>query len=267
MNEQVNAALDEELANAVRSLDPATPTPRPVRGVVLHTRAGGNDPRAAPADQAAQTMNVRWPLVPADSVPNRFGWRHEGPGPQWPETVDPSEELLPASRFDHPALKRRPLYVPQRVGVKTFSFMMRKGCAGLAHCYRREPEALYRRITELTLKEDDGVALRWMIAGLHHGEDFVGMHTMSRLTIQELAHLVRSAFTEKETPYRSWLNQWGREPDRPLPSLPGVIPLESEDDLTGLHIDDIPVGDDRRIDHDGITYLKLHGHRYWLERV
>ena len=44
VNEQVNAALDEELANAVRSLDPATPTPRPVRGVVLHTRARGDEP-------------------------------------------------------------------------------------------------------------------------------------------------------------------------------------------------------------------------------
>ena len=63
-------------------------------------------------------MNVRWPLVPADSVPNRFGWRHEGPGPQWPETVDPSEELLPASHFDHPALKRRPLYLPNLHGTK-----------------------------------------------------------------------------------------------------------------------------------------------------
>ena len=89
------------------------------------------------------------------------------------------------------------------------------------HCYRKEPEALYRRITELTLEEDDGVALRWMITGLHQDEDFVGMHTMSRLTIEELAHLVRSAFGEKQTPYRSWLNQWAREPDRPLPGPNG----------------------------------------------
>ena len=78
-------------------------------------------------------MKLRAPLVPADAVPNRFGWRHEGPGPQWPDVDDPDEELLPAARFDHPALKRRPPYVPERQGVATFSFMMLKGCAGLAH--------------------------------------------------------------------------------------------------------------------------------------
>ena len=94
-----------------------------------------------------EPMKLRAPHLPADTVPNRFGWRHEGPGPQWPddegETV---EELFPAESFNHPALKRRPPYDAQRQGTAMLSFTVRKGCAGLAHGYHREPEKLYRRI-------------------------------------------------------------------------------------------------------------------------
>ena len=107
-----------------------------------------------------------------------------------------------------------------------------------------------------TLDEEDGAALRWMLSGLHHAEDFVRLHTMGRLTIEELAYLVRWAFGEKNTPYHSWLNQWGRDPQRPLPSLFATIELETANDLIGLHVDDIPAGDDRRIDEDGFTYIK-----------
>ena len=213
-----------------------------------------------------EPMKLRAPLVPVDAVPNRFGWHHEGPGPQWPDDEETDEELLPAESFNHPALKRRPPYVPERQGTATFSFMVRKRCAGLAHRYRREPEELYRRIMRQALEKEDGAAIRWMISGLHRAEDFVRLHTMGRLSIEELAYMVRWAFGEEQTPYRRWLNQWGREPNRPLPSLPGTIKLETENDLIGLRIDDIPAGDDRRIDEDGCTYVKLNGHMYWLRR-
>ena len=33
-----------------------------------------------------------------------------------------------------------------------------------------------------------------------------------------------------------------------------------------MDVDDIPVGDDRRIDEDGFTYIKLNGHMYWLKK-
>ena len=204
-------------------------------------------------------MNLRAPMVPEDAVPNRFGWRHEGPGPQWPKRADPKEELLPSERFDHPALKRRPCYVPEREGIETFSFMLRKGCAGLAHRHRREPEPLYRRITRQTMRAKDVAAVRWMISALHTDEDFVRLHTMGRLSIEELAYVVRTAYGPARAPFRAWLNQWAREPEKPLPSLPGTVMLRSEDELMGLRIDDIPAGDDRRIDEEGVTYLKLNG--------
>ena len=211
-------------------------------------------------------MTVRWPLVPADAAPNRFGWRHEGPGVQWPEPSDTNEQLLPSEDFDHPELKRPPAYVPEHEGEATFDFMMLKGCAGLAHEFRRQPAELYARIKQQALERDDEPALRWMITGLRKDEDFVALHTMGRLSIQELAYLVRTAFGAERAPFRRWLNQWARDPHKPLPSLPGTIGLKSENDLVGLHIDDIPPGDDRRIDEDGITYLKIYGHMYWLRR-
>ena len=128
-----------------------------------------------------------------------------------------------------------------------FLFRIRKGCAGLAHRYRRDPDILYRRIMDKTLDDEDGPALRWMLSGFHRAEDFVRMHTRGRLTIEELAYLVRFAFGEDDTPYRCWLNQWGRDPQRPLPSLFGTIELDAPDELIGLDLDHIPVDDHRRI--------------------
>ena len=208
----------------------------------------------------------RAPLIPAEAPENQFGWRHEGPGPQWPEDEGANEVLLPQERFRHPALQRCPPYMPAHSAAKTFSFIVRKGCAGLAHQYRVDADALYERIQRLAVTPHDGPAVRWTISGLHSGAHFVRLHTLCRLTIEELAYLVRTAFGPRHAPYRSWLNQWGRNPQRPLPTLPASVRLESEDDLEGLHIDDIRPGDDRRIDSHGMTYLKLNGHIYRLAR-
>ena len=208
----------------------------------------------------------RAPLVPAYAPENQFGWRHEGPGPQWPEDDDADEPLLPQERFAHPALQRPPQYMPARNAAKTFWFIMHKGCAGLAHPYRVDAYALYERIQRLAMTPDDGPAVRWTLSGLHSGAHFVQLHTLCRFTIEELAYLVRTAFGPRHAPYRDWLNQWGRDPERPLPTLPASIELESEDALEGLHIDDIAPGDDRRIDIEGTTYIKLNGHIYWLVR-
>lgn len=211
-------------------------------------------------------MRVRWPLVPEDSVPNRFGWRHEGPGPQWPQTWDRAETLLPGECFDHETLKKPPQYVPERQGGKTFGFMLDKGCAGLAYECRTDAGGLHARIASRTMVESDTVPARWMLSGLQTDEDFVRLHTMGRLSIASLAYLVREAFGETRAPWRQWLNQWGRDPGKPLPTLPGDVRLESADDLVGLHVDDIALDDERRIDESGITYVKLNGHLYWLRR-
>ena len=209
-------------------------------------------------------MTLRAPLLPADSVENRFGWLHEGPGPQLPAKGTPRDEkLLPAEAFDHPALKRRPPYVPERFARRTFAFAVKKSCAGLAHRYRRDPGELYDRIVSRTLAIGDRVALCWMTSGLQFSTDFVRLHTVGRLTIEELAYTVRFACGER-TPYRTWLNQWGRDPNRPLPSFRDDFPLERPDELAGLDLRDIPPGDDRRIDVDGTSYFKLNAHLYWL---
>ena len=209
-------------------------------------------------------MTLRAPLLSPDAVPNRFGWRHEGPGPQLIADDTPMDgELLPAAAFDHPALQRRPPYVPERLGLPTFSFALRKSCAGLAYEYRRDPEGIYERIMGKALVAEDGAALRWMLSGLQFPTQFVRLHTCGRLTIEELAYMARSAFGNRGA-YRTWLNQWGRSPERALPSLPGSILLERPDELVGLDLRDMPPGDDRRIDRHGKTYVKLNGHIYRL---
>ena len=177
-------------------------------------------------------MTLRAPLLSSDAVPNRFGWRHEGPGPQLIADDTPMDgELLPAAAFDHPALQRRPPYVPERLGLPTFSFALRKSCAGLAYEYRRDPEGIYERIMGKALVAEDGAALRWMLSGLQFPTQFVRLHTCGRLTIEELAYMARSAFGNRGA-YRTWLNQWGRSPERALPSLPGSILLERPDELS-----------------------------------
>ena len=211
-------------------------------------------------------MNLRWPGIPADTPHNRFGWRHEGAGPQLDDDPGAGEPLLDERRFDHPQLKKRPPYVPPAMARRSFAFKVRKGCAGLAHEYRKEPEGVYERIVARGLDAGDGTVIRWMIGGLRTDEDFVRLHTVCRLSIEELAYMVRFAFAKDSAPYRTWLNQWAREPSRPMPSLPECIELKSGDELAGLHVDDIAPGDERRIDIAGTTYLKLNAHMYWLRR-
>ena len=174
-----------------------------------------------------------------------------------------TDTLLPAEAFDHPSLKRRPPYVPEHFGPRTFAFALRKSCAGLDHRYRRDPNELYNRIISRTLDPDDGPALRWMTSGLQFSTDFVRLHTVGRLTIEELAYTVRFAYGDC-APYCTWLNQWGRNPNLPLPSFRDDFPLERPDELVGLDVRDIPPDDDHRIDVDDTTYLKLNGHMYWL---
>ena len=207
-------------------------------------------------------MTLRAPLLPPDAVPNRFGWRHEGAGPQLLDNDALQDDaLLPPERFDHPNLKQRPPYVPERLGPPTFSFALRKSCAGLAYDYRRDPHSLYDRILTRTLVADDGPALRWMLSGLQFSTDFVRLHTSGRLTIEELAYVTREAFGDR-APYRTWLNQWGREPTRALPSLPAEIRLDHPNELVGLDVRDLEPDDDRRIAVGDTLYIKLNGHVY-----
>ena len=130
----------------------------------------------------------------------------------------------------------------------------------------REPEALYHRIMQQTLNDEDGAAIRWMISGLQWDENCVRLHTMGRLSIEELAYMGRWSYGAKQAPCRKWLNQWGRKPDRPLPRAPGRIELETENERMELRLDEMPPGDEHRIDEDGCTYAKLNGHLYWLRR-
>ena len=211
-------------------------------------------------------MKTRWPLIGAQTPQNRFGWQHEGPGPQADGVRDGADGLLPEERFAHPNLRRRPPYVPIDIGKECLRFSIAKGTAGLAGEYRSAPEDLSRRVMNQELRESDLPAIRWWISGLHRIEDFVRLHTSGRLTIEEMAYMVRRAFGDK-APYRGWLNQWGREPERELPSLAACIKLESSEELVGMRIDDIGRSDSRRIDENGITYVKLNGHIYWRRQA
>ena len=49
-------------------------------------RATYQDVLDAPAQKSTSHMTQRFPLVPANAPANRFGWRHDGPGPSWTTT-------------------------------------------------------------------------------------------------------------------------------------------------------------------------------------
>ena len=100
-----------------------------------------------------------------------------------------------------------------------------------------------------------------MLSGLQFSTDFVRLHTTGRLTIEEMAYMTREAFGER-APYRTWLNQWGREPTRALPSLPAEVRLHHPNELIGLDVRDLETDDDRRIDVGDTLCIKLNGHVY-----
>ena len=209
---------------------------------------------------------LRYPHLPPECVSNRFGWRFDGAGRQLPRDADDdAPDLLPEDRFSDPRLKVRPPYVNDRMSRLHIDFLIGKGCAGLAHEYRESAEAVRQAMFAGEFSRRQATTIRWALDGMRH-ERFTSLHSIARLTIEELARMIRNLYPAPYRPWRSWLNQWAADPGRAMPTEEGASwKLEEPDELIGIDLREISPEDERRIDEDGITYVKLNGIVYFMD--
>lgn len=170
--------------------------------------------------------------------------------------------LLPLDRFDHPALHRRPDNIEEPEADRQMDLVVRKECAGLRHDLRRSGARLRCAFINGRIGRSDRMVLEWTVSSMR---DFLfpTWHSLCALTIFELARGMRVLGPEAGG-YAGFLNQWGRNPNHPLPSPAGWI----------LYIDDLShlppaalklgVGHPRREDIPEleVSILNLNGLRY-----
>ena len=81
-------------------------------------------------------------------------------------------------------------YISERMREAHIEFFIRKGCAGLGNEYRVSPEQAYRAMQFGEFSRREEVAVRWALDGMR-AEEFGSLHSVGRLTIDELARMVR----------------------------------------------------------------------------
>ena len=214
------------------------------------------------SDSSGLTSGPRYPHPPADSVSNRFDRRFDGAGRQLvQEELENDPELLPPERFTDERLRARPPYISERMCKAHIDLFIARGCAGLRNEYRVSPEQAYRAMQSGEFSRKEEVAVRWALDGMRP-EEFGSLHSVGRLTIEELARMVRILYP-LEAPWRTWLNQWARDPDRAMPTEEDFTwELEAPGELEDIDLREVKRGDERRIDENGTTYVKLNGILY-----
>lgn len=214
------------------------------------------------SDSSGLASGPRYPHPPAASVSNRFDRRFDGAGRQLvQEELENDPELLPPERFADERLRARPPCISERMRKTHIDLFITKGCAGLRNEYRVSAEQAYRAMQSGEFSRKEEVAVRWALDGMRP-EEFGSLHSLGRLTIEELARMVRTLYP-LEAPWRTWLNQWARDPDRAMPTEEDFTwELEAPGELEDIDLREVKQGDERRIDEDGTTYVKLNGILY-----
>ena len=172
--------------------------------------------------------------------------------------------LLPLDRFDHPNLHYRPTnIVPAQADVQ-MGLIVEKECAGLRHSLRTTGPRLRRAFIAGRFERNERIALEWTISGMREFL-FPTWHSLCALTIFELARGMR-LLGPTAGGYADYLNQWGENPEKALPTAIGwtlyihdhnLLPQTAiEMDETDIRRNDIP--------EIGVSVLDLDGLRYSL---
>ena len=156
-------------------------------------------PGACP-DEVAWEMNSLFP----DDATGLFG--------------DPlmAEGLYPPERFDHPNLRRLPASFSVERADAALGLLIAKGCAGLRQDLRSTPAALRAAIETMRFPEREASCLRWLLPGLR-AEMFRRLASASGITLHHLVRGLWAFWGSGSIAYAPWLNQWARNPDKPLP--------------------------------------------------
>ena len=134
-------------------------------------------------------------------------------------TSEPGETLLPLEQFDRHPLHRRPTNIIAKQADRQMDMLVRKQCAGLRHDLRVSGARLRRAFIFGRFSYKERGVLQWTVSGMR---DFLfpTWHSLCALTIFELARGMRVLGPEAGG-YAHYLNQWGQDPNRPLPSAAG----------------------------------------------
>ena len=99
-----------------------------------------------------------------------------------------AENLYPPERFDHPPLRHLPRdFDPRRAGA-VLSGLIAKGCA----------------------------CLHWLLPGLR-ADQFRSLASASGITLRDLVRGLWTLWGHGRVPHAPWLNQWARNPEKPVP--------------------------------------------------
>ena len=170
--------------------------------------------------------------------------------------------LLPMSRFAHPNLNRRPAHMSEKLADANMSLMLRKACAGLSQDLRVDGAWMRRAFMSGCFDRQARSSWQWAWPGLPECVT-PHLHALCALTIRELAWGMREVFGEGAGGLAPYLNQWGEDPHKPLPTGEGVcIMVKSVDDIPSPALamrTDHPARTDLE---GGLTILELNDIKY-----
>ena len=172
------------------------------------------------------------------------------------------ERLLPLERFDCPQLHRRPTYIMPAAADEQMAMILDKDCAGLRHDLRSTGANMRQAFISGHFDETTQAALQWTIYGMRD-ELFPTWHSLCALTIFELARGM-SVLGAHCGGYAGYLNQWGTNPDHPLPPAhPWIIYPHDLSHIPQAAVE-MDESDPRREDFNGVSLLNVDGLRYGL---
>lgn len=175
-----------------------------------------------------------------------------------------AEVLLPLGRFDHPNLRRRPAnVVPAQADVQ-MDLIVGKECAGLRRDLRTTGAGMRRAFIAGRFGRNERVSLEWTTSGMHESL-FPTWHSLCALTIFELARGMR-VLGPAAGGYAGYLNRWGEDPEKALPSADGWTLAIRDCSLLPREAMEMGEGDPRREDfpEKGFSVLNVGGLRYLL---
>lgn len=176
----------------------------------------------------------------------------------------PQEEalLLPMSRFAHPNLNQRPAYMPEELADANMSLMLGKACAGLSPDLRIGGACMRRAFISGHFDRKARSTWQWAWPGVPECVT-PHLHALCALTIRELAWGMREVFGEEAGGLAPYLNQWGEDPHKPLPTGEGVcILVKSVDDIPPPALAMRPGHPKRKDLQGGLTTLEFNDVKY-----
>ena len=175
--------------------------------------------------------------------------------------------LLPMSRFAHPNLNRRPAYMSEKLADDNMSLMLGKACAGLSRDLRVDGAWMRRAFMSGRFDRQARSSWEWAWSGLPECVT-PHLHALCALTIRELAWGMREVFGEDAGGLAHYLNQWGENPHKPLPTGEGVcILVKSIDDVPPPALAMRPDHPNRTDVEGGLTILELNDVKYGIETL